>query len=97
MWFRKKCPKCQGKMKKRAFYQNRDVFSYLLLEVGVIGSIAFTLLVPVVGWVLGPILLIFCIWAGLKTRGVWVCQNCGHFKVFRHFGKTKKNNNGIEA
>ena len=84
-------------MKKRAFYQNRDAFSYLLLDGGVMGSILVTLLVPGVGWVIGPILLAFCVWSGLKTRGAWVCPNCDYIEVFRHFEKSKGKNNGIEA
>lgn len=96
MWFRKKCPQCQSKMKKRAFFQNRDVFSYLLLDGGIVGSIALTLLLPGVGWVIGPALLVFCVWSGSKTRGAWVCMNFGYIEVFRHFGKSKENSGGIE-
>lgn len=85
MWFSKKCPQCRSKIKKRVFYKNRDVFSYLLLyfilEVGVIGCIIFIIFVPVVGWVLGSFLLIFIIWVGSKTRGAWICKTCGYTDV----------------
>ncbi len=82
-----RCPECRGEMQERTFYRLRDLLLYCLLYAGIAAGVALAFQVRSIGWIAGPAVIIVALWCGLRVRGAWVCRQCGHAEVFRHFGQ----------
>jgi len=82
-----KCPNCPGEMHERTFHRPLDLLLYCLLYAGVAGGAALAFQVRSIGWIAGPAVIIAALWCGLRVTGAWVCEDCGHCEVFRHFGQ----------
>ena len=82
-----KCPKCLGEMQERTFHRFSDLLLYCLLYAGIAAGVALAFQVSSIGWIIGPGAVIVALWCGLRVRGAWVCGQCGHSEVFRHFGQ----------
>jgi hypothetical protein len=82
-----KCPKCLGGMQERTFYRYTDLLCYCLLYAGIAAGVALAFQSGSIGWIIGPAVIIVALWCGLRVRGARVCGQCGHSKVFRHFGQ----------
>jgi hypothetical protein len=74
-------------MQERTFCGLSDLLLYCLLYAGIAVGVAFAFQVTGIGWIIGPGVIIMALWCGLRVRGAWVCGQCGHRKVFRHFGQ----------
>lgn len=70
------CQQCRGGMKKTVISSGNCGGIVLALIVFVLGCILFWS-VPVVGWILGPIISLGALFMGGKRRKVWKCQKCG--------------------
>jgi hypothetical protein len=69
------------------FYRPLDLLRYCLLYAGVAAGAALAFQVRSIGWIVGPAVIILALWCGLRACGAWVCGDCGHSEVFRHFGQ----------
>ena len=63
-------------MRKKVVSTGNAVGILLALIVFIVG--VALLLVPVIGWVIGPLVMILALFMGGKRRKVWMCINCGH-------------------
>ncbi len=70
------CPLCGGQMKKAVVSSGNCSGIVLALIVFVVGIVIF-FVVPVVGWVLGPIISLAALFMGGKRQKVWRCRQCG--------------------
>jgi hypothetical protein len=83
-------------MKRRTFYRNTDILAFLLLDLGVFAGVIVTILFPGFGWVVGPILIVIGVSAGLRIRSAWNCTGCSNSEVFWQFGKLKSKGADVE-
>lgn len=73
------CKQCGGSMiKKRRRKHSWIATSLIQIFVFVAGVVVF-ILIPVIGWVLGPIIMLCSLFIGGKSMRVWQCRNCGYF------------------
>ena len=70
------CQQCSGVMRKKTITSGS--MSGCLLGVGMIlVGVCMFILIPVIGWVLGPVVVLVGMAAGGKRRKVWRCRKCG--------------------
>ncbi len=70
------CQQCGGKMRKTVVSSGNCsglVLALIALCVGVI----ITFAIPVIGWVIGPLICIGALFMGGKRSKVWKCTKCG--------------------
>ncbi|PQO33170.1 hypothetical protein C5Y96_09935 [Blastopirellula marina] len=69
------CPYCKGEMRRHS--KGRGVIMGLLcaLMVFCIGVAVF-LLIPVIGWIAGPIICIYALGMGSNRKSFWKCKQC---------------------
>lgn len=63
----------------RATIERRSSFAgtgCLIQGVGLVGGILLVVFVPLLGWVLGPIVIISTLWAGSRRAYSFECSNC---------------------
>lgn len=70
------CQACGGEMKKEVISSGNCGGIVLALIAFCLGVILFFFL-PVVGWILGPIICIGALFMGGKRSKVWKCRQCG--------------------
>jgi hypothetical protein len=69
------CQACGGMMKKKTVSSGNFaglVLALLVLLTGIIITVA----IPVVGWVVGPLLILLSLGMGGKRQKVWRCRSC---------------------
>ena len=72
-----KCAACGGEMRKKTVYEGGGcggcVVSLLVLAAGIL----IFLLIPVIGWVIGPVICLGAVFIGRATsKKVWRCRSC---------------------
>jgi hypothetical protein len=72
------CQHCGGDMRKTVISSGNCSGIAVALIVFCAG-IMLTLLLPVVGWVCGPIISLAALFMGGKRQAVWKCRDCGYF------------------
>jgi hypothetical protein len=72
------CRQCGGNMRKTVLSSGHCSGLAVALIVFCTGIIIFFIL-PVVGWVVGPIISLLALFMGGKRQRVWRCRNCGYF------------------
>lgn len=71
------CQACgAGWMKRGAVSSGNAAGICLALLLFAAGIIVFVVL-PVIGWVIGPCICLFSLFVGGKTQNVWRCTTCG--------------------
>ena len=51
------------------------ILALILLVVGIVVTVA----IPVVGWVVGPLVILLALFSGGKRRKIWRCRSCKSF------------------
>jgi hypothetical protein len=74
---RPQCRQCGGEMGKKTLSQGNFIGILLALIVFIIG-VALTITIPILGWVIGPLLCLVSLGMGGKRRKVWKCGDCGY-------------------
>ena len=69
------CPTCQQKMRK-ATKSSGNFVGFVLALIVVVAGLAITILIPVLGWVLGPLRMLLSLGMGGKRSKVWRCKSC---------------------
>ena len=69
------CPTCSGPMRKATTSSGNFVGIVLALIVFVVG-LAITILIPLLGWIVGPILMLLALGLGGKRSKAWRCKPC---------------------
>lgn len=70
------CQQCGGKMQKKTISSGNCSGIVVAMIVFCVG-ILLTVMIPVVGWVLGPLVCIGALFMGGKRSRVWKCRSCG--------------------
>jgi len=70
------CPQCGGKMQKKSVGEGGVLHLFGALLIFLFGVIVF-LLIPIIGWIVGPCICLVAILAGNKSRIVYRCRSCG--------------------
>jgi methyl coenzyme M reductase subunit C len=73
-------------MQEHTFHRFSDLLLYCRLCAGIAAGVALASS-GVLAWIIAPAVIIVSLWSGLRVRGASVCEQCGHTKVFRHFGQ----------
>ena len=68
------CPHCNGLMKPKTIH--RGNCAGLLMGAMLVVAGLFFLLIPVLGWIAGPIVIIFGLFCGGTSSKVWMCPRC---------------------
>lgn len=69
------CPSCRGGMIKKT--QSSGNFTGLIGAIVVLMlGIAVTIFIPVIGWVVGPLMVLCSLGMGGKRTKVWRCASC---------------------
>lgn len=69
------CPTCQQPMRKSTASSGNLVGIVLALVVFVVG-LGVTILIPLLGWIVGPLLMLLALGMGGKRSKVWRCKPC---------------------
>lgn len=69
------CPSCRGPMVKKTQSSGNFVGLIAALIVLTLG-IAVFILIPIIGWVLGPLMILLSLGMGGKRTKVWRCASC---------------------
>jgi len=72
-----KCPLCGGPMNKKTISSGNFGGIILALIVFFIGF-ALIFVLPIIGVIVGPLVMLAALFMGGKRRSVWKCSNCGH-------------------
>lgn len=72
------CQACGGRMKKKIISSGNCV-GILLALIVLFSGLAVTILIPVVGWVIGPLMILLALFMGGKRQKIWRCANCRAF------------------
>lgn len=70
------CKLCGGPMKKTVVSNGNCAGITIALVVFFVG-LAIIFMFPVIGWILGPVIMIGALFMGGKRRKVWKCTQCG--------------------
>lgn len=70
------CQLCGGSMTKKTLSSGNCGGLALALIVLVVGLI-ITVAIPVIGWVIGPLIMVCALFMGGKRSRVWRCVSCG--------------------
>ena len=70
------CQHCGGSMQKSVVSSGNCSGIVVALIVFCIGIVIF-FVIPLVGWVIGPLVCIGALFMGGKRRNVWKCKACG--------------------
>lgn len=70
------CQQCGGQMKKDVV-SSGNCAGIVLALIAFCAGILIACLIPVVGWVLGPLICIGALFMGGKRSKVWKCTACG--------------------
>ena len=73
--FAPSCPSCAGPMRKAKVSSGNFVGIVLALIVFVVG-LAVMILIPILGWVFGPLFMLLALSMGGKRSKVWRCKSC---------------------
>lgn len=68
------CRQCGGRMKKKTIVSGNAkgcLLGLILIAVGI--ALCF---IPILGWVLGPAVMLYGLFCGGKRRKVWRCKSC---------------------
>jgi hypothetical protein len=69
------CQACGGEMVKKRTSSGNCLGIAIALIVFVVGLV-ITIAIPVVGWVVGPIIMLCALGIGGKRQKVWRCRSC---------------------
>lgn len=69
------CPTCEGAMKKTTTSSGNLVGIVLAFVVFVVG-LAITIPIPLLGWIVWPLLMLISLGMGGKRSKVWRCESC---------------------
>lgn len=71
-----RCGYCGGTMRKKTVSKGNCAGAVKALIVLCIGVAVF-ILIPVVGWVVGPLICLYALFIGGTTQKIWRCSQCG--------------------
>lgn len=71
------CPRCQSAMMRSTHSSGNAAGLAGALIVLAIGLVVL-ILIPVIGWVLGPLIMLAALGMGGKRQKVWKCRPCGY-------------------
>jgi len=71
-----KCQQCGGVMVKKTISSGNCSGLVLALIVFCVG-VVISIMIPVIGWVIGPVICIGSLFMGGKRNKVWRCKKCG--------------------
>lgn len=74
------CPRCQSAMVRSTHSSGNAAGLAGALIVLVIGLIVLVL-IPVIGWVAGPLIMLAALGMGGKRQKVWKCRPCGYISA----------------
>ncbi|MGC4031491.1 MAG: hypothetical protein QM754_07115 [Tepidisphaeraceae bacterium] len=69
------CPTCGKSMRKAKVSSGNFVGIVLALIVFVVG-LAVMILIPLLGWIAGPLIMLLALGMGGKRSKVWRCKSC---------------------
>ena len=69
------CTHCGGEMVKKTI-SSGNVSGILFGLIMVVVGFAVVVALPGVGWVIGPLIILWALFQGGKRRRVWKCRNC---------------------
>jgi DNA-directed RNA polymerase subunit M/transcription elongation factor TFIIS len=72
------CQQCDGTMKKTVISSGNCAGLGAALIVFCLG-IVIAVIIPVIGWIIGPIICFGSLFMGGKRSKVWKCKKCGSF------------------
>lgn len=72
------CQQCGDAMKKTSI-SSGNCIGLLLALIVLFGGIFVFIFIPVIGWVIGPLMCLVALFMGGKRRRVWRCRGCGYF------------------
>lgn len=87
MLFGRKCPKCNGRLKRNTFTTWSDVFRYLAFEIGFFIGILCLIFIPTYELVIGGIIFLLTLFLGTMIKGEYLCKKCGLKSRIDYFGK----------
>jgi hypothetical protein len=70
------CPYCKGQM-KRASKGRGNVWGLLCALMMFAIGLVITILIPLLGWVVGPIICLYALTMGGNKKSFWRCVDCG--------------------
>lgn len=71
------CQQCGGEMARHKFSEGN--WRVLLGLIVVIAGIAIAVTFPVIGWLIGLVMVIYGFGMGGKRKKGWRCDDCGYF------------------
>ena len=69
------CQTCGGIMKRKTIKSGRATGCAIACGVFVLGILIC--FIPIVGWVVGPVMCLCAAFIGAKRQKVWKCRKCG--------------------
>ena len=69
------CQQCGQEMRK-AKRTSGHATGCLLCLLGVSAGVIVFIFIPVIGWVLGPLIVLVSLFVGGKTEKIWKCNSC---------------------
>ena len=71
------CQHCGGQMRMRTI-SSGNCGGIALASITFCAGVILFFIVPIIGWVLGPVICLCALFMGGRRRKVWKCDRCGY-------------------